>query len=628
MNRLRIPPGAVPVSAGKSHTAGEALADAQQLTAGIAPRPGVYRMLDAAGRILYVGKARNLRNRVRSYFSATRTLKVERLMTRTHAVELTVTADEAAALILESGLIKQHRPRYNVLLRDDKSYPYLRLDSRHPFPRLSFYRGARRPGERYFGPYTSTRAVRNTLTLLQKLFRIRNCTDAFFRHRTRPCLQYQIQRCSAPCVGHISAQEYRRDLDRAVLLLKGRSEQLVEQLAEPMRRAADAHEYERAAAYRDMIAHLRQVQQDCALGAPNASLDVVACALSNGDACIQLFTVRGGSISGSQAFFPRCPAGSEPREVLSAFLAQHYLEGGELPAEFLLSHLPSDRESLEQALARHAGRSVSLRTRGQGERRRWLAMAQENAAAALLQRRSRRDREEQGLRELVRALKLSGQPERIECFDVSHSSGEAATASCVVYAPGNGPVPADYRRFNITGLTPGDDYAALYQAVTRSFRQRLRRSEPVPELLLIDGGKGQVAQAMQALTELQLSDQILIAGVAKGPGRRAGMETIYAGKRVVRLAPGSAALHLVLRIRDEAHRFALQGHRRRRGAKHLESPLESIPGVGSERRHRLLQHFGGLQGVRRAAASELAKVRGIGPALAGRIHWRLHEAPQ
>lgn len=583
-------------------------------------------MLDAAGKSLYVGKARNLRNRLRSYFSASRSLKVEHLMAQAQAIELTVTADEATALILESSLIKRYQPRYNVLLRDDKSYPYLRLDPSHPFPRISFYRGPRRPGERYFGPYTNTRAVRRTLVLLQKLFCIRNCTDSFFRHRSRPCLQYQIHRCSAPCVGHISQAEYRQDLERAVLFLRGRSEQVVEELAESMRKAAKAHEYERAASYRDVIANLRQVQQDRALDSPHASLDVVACALSNREACIQVFKIRDGAISDTQTFFLRCPADLEPAEALSAFLAQHYLENCELPAELLLSHVPLAQESLQQALDRSAGRHVPLRTRGQGERRRWLALAQENAAASLLQQHDWSAREEQGVQELTRVLALPQRPERIECFDVSHSAGDAATASCVVYVPGIGRLPGDYRRFNISGVEPGDDYAALHQAVIRSFRQHLRREEPLPDLLLIDGGQGQATRAELAVAELELSDHIRVVGVAKRPDHRARLATLHNESQVLRLASDSAALHLVLRIRDEAHRFAIQGHRRRRAIKGLASPLESIPGIGGELRRRLLQHFGGLQGVRRAAASELAKVPGIGPARSNLIHRQLHEA--
>ena len=602
--------------------------DIRSLTAGVERRPGVYRMLDAAGRILYVGKARNLRNRLRSYFAATQPLKVQRLMARTRAIELTVTADEAAALILENDLIKQHQPRYNILFRDDKSYPYLRMDLRHPFPRLSLYRGPRHQGERYFGPYPNARSLRKTLSLLQKLFLLRNCSDAFFKRRTRPCLQYQIRRCSAPCVSRIGREEYRRDLDRAVLFLQGRSEQIVEELTIPMHQAAATQDYERAAAYRDMIARLRQVQQDRALGASNTSLDVVACLCRDGAACIQVFTVRGGAMTSNQAFFPRCPAEPEAEETLSAFLARYYLgaEGRDLPAEFLLSCSPRDRASLEQALSRQAGRHTPLRIRGQGERRRWLTMALDNAASALLQRHGRRHREEEGLRQLASALALRHPPQRIECFDVSHSGGEAATASRVAYIPGTGPLRSDYRRFHITGVSPGDDYAALSQAVLRSFRQQLRRGEPLPGLLLIDGGRGQATHALQALKELGLGERIQVVGVAKGPGRKAGLETLYSGQRPIRLAPDSAALHLVLRIRDEAHRFALQGHRRRRGTRQLGSPLESIPGVGSELRRRLLQHFGGLQGVRRAAAAELARVRGIGPSRAERIHRQLHRA--
>ena len=578
------------------------------------PRPGVYRMLDEAGNILYVGKARNLNNRLRSYFSTSRSPKVEQLMVRTRSIEHTITADEAAALILENELIKQHRPRYNVLFRDDKSYPYLRMDLRHPFPRLSFYRGKRHPGSRYFGPYPNTGALRKTLSLLQKLFKLRNCTDTFFKHRTRPCLQYQIQRCSAPCTERISQADYQQDLEHAIAFLQGRSAQVIEALVEPMQQAAAAREYERAAHYRDMIARLRQVQQEHSLPAAAAVVDVIACVIQDERACIQLFVMRGGVNVGNRAYFPAQVGGREEGELIAAFLGQHYLENQAIPAELLLSHPPADRHSMAQALSRRAGRQISLRIRGQGERRHWLELARTNASSALQLQQGRQEQEAQAFRQLAAALQLTEPPERIECFDVSHTGGAAATASCVVHTRKTGAVPAEYRRFNLRELPPGDDYAGLHQAVLRNYS----KPRELPALLLIDGGRGQAAQATQALQELQL--QIRVIGIAKDPTRKSGLETVYSNGQAVQLS--NPALQLLLRVRDEAHRFALQGHRRRR--QRLVSPLEGIPGIGTELRHRLLEYFGGLQGVRHAAATELARVQGVGPKRADRIHRQLH----
>ncbi|RME35715.1 MAG: excinuclease ABC subunit UvrC [Gammaproteobacteria bacterium] len=592
--------------------------------------PGVYRMLDGEGTVLYVGKARNLRRRLASYLRPPARLdpKTRAMMGQMATIEFTVTHTEDEALLLENNLIKEYRPRYNVLLRDDKSYPWIHVSTDQPFPRLSFHRGARRGKGQYFGPYPSAGAVRTTLALLQKLFRVRLCEDSFFRNRSRPCLQYQIRRCTAPCVGLIGQAGYRQDVEDAMDFLRGRSEQVIEALVGRMEEAAGELEFERAARLRDQIAALRRVQERQYVTTGSGEVDVVACATAEGRACIGLYSIRGGRGLGHRAIFPSQGADASVPELISAFLSQHYLgRGSEPPPLILVQELPAERELLEQVFSERSGRRVRITRPLRGERRRWLDLARDNAAVSLAHRQSGSEalgRRLAALKELVGLERAIG---RIECFDISHTRGEATVASCVVFGP-EGAVKSAWRRFNIEGVAPGDDYAAMHQALSRRFRRLRDEEASLPDLLLIDGGAGQVGAACRALAELG-TDGVQVLGVAKGPERRPGLETLILsqgeGREELRLPPDSPVLHLIQEIRDEAHRFAITGHRQRRGRARTRSALEDLPGIGPRRRQALLQRFGGLQGVARAGVEELSRTPGISRELARRIHDMFHD---
>jgi excinuclease ABC subunit C len=603
--------------------------DPKQFVARLTTRPGVYRMLDADGGVLYVGKAANLKKRVGSYFGRRQDSPKTRAMVRQVCdIEVTVTATEGEALLLESNLIKEYRPRYNVFFRDDKSYPYLYLDSGHDYPRLSFYRGARSGKGRYFGPYPSAGSARRTLNLVQKLFQIRQCDDSFFRNRSRPCLQYQIKRCSAPCVGYVEPEAYAEDVERAVLFLEGRNEEVIESLLTPMQRAADNLDYERAAHYRDQIASLRRIQGSQHITAPRGESDIIACRLQGGQACVQVFYLRGGRHLGNKAFFPRHSEGETPAAIITAFLTQYYLSGGgerRIPPVIYLSHRPEDAPLLERLLPERAGTAVRLRHRPRGDAARWLEMAGENAAISLQEYLSRRQKYAERLEQLRELLGLEEPIERVECFDISHTGGEATVASCVVYGV-EGALKSDYRRFNIAAVTAADDYAAMRQVIERRYTRIRKEEGRLPDLILVDGGKGQVGAVRGVLAELQLAD-IPLLGVAKGPSRRPGLETLILsdGGRELHLPPASPLLHLIQEIRDEAHRFAITGHRQRRQKKRGVSLLESIEGIGSKRRQQLIRHFGGLQGVERAGVEDLAKVSGINKNLAQKIYDTFHD---
>ncbi|MFP4129402.1 MAG: excinuclease ABC subunit UvrC [Halorhodospira sp.] len=588
-------------------------------------RPGVYRMLSAEGTIIYVGKARNLRRRVASYFTrARKTPKTERLVRLVADIQITVTRTEAEALILENNLIKEHRPRYNVLLRDDKSYPYIHLTTQQRFPRLMYHRGARSGPGRFFGPYPNSNAVRETLNHLQKVFPIRQCRDTFFRNRSRPCLQYQIGRCTAPCVGYISETDYAADVRHVELFLEGRSGEVIDELVERMEGAAARLDFEEAARLRDRIATLRQIQQRQYVAQErDDDLDVIACVAEGDTACIQVFYIRAGDSLGNQSYFPNVPPGSRPPDILASFLAQYYL-GRAAPPEVVVNLPVREHSLLEGALRTGSGGSVRIRYRVRGDRRRWLEMAEENARYALSARNASSASQQRRHQALAEVIDSDAPPARIECFDVSHTAGEAAVAACVVFNQ-EGPVKSDYRRFNIREVAAGDDYAALHQALTRRYRRVQSGEAPLPDLLLIDGGKGQVAQARDVLDDLGISG-VALMGIAKGPGRRPGEETLLLddGEREVELPANSPALHLLQQIRDEAHRFAVSGHRQRRGKARRESVLEEVPGLGPKRRQRLLKHFGGVQGVRQAGVEDLARVPGISHALAQRIHDTFH----
>ena len=601
--------------------------------ANTAQRPGVYRMLDADAAVLYVGKAKNLRKRLAGYFSKRQGgAKTRALVRQIRDIEITVTRTEAEALLLESNLIKQLRPRYNVLLRDDKSYPYLYLSLDDAFPRLSFYRGAKSGKGRYFGPFPSAKSARRALGLAQKLFRVRQCDDAFFKNRARPCLQYQIKRCAAPCVGAIAADDYAMDIRHATLFLQGRNEEAIAALTGPMQAASKRQDYERAAVYRDQIRNLRQVQERQYIDTGSGECDIVACKMEGHHACVQIFYIRGGQNLGNKAFFPRHTRGAGEEDVLNAFISQYYLgerQYLDTPPEILLSHDCADAPLLAALLEEKRGRKTRIRParRGMagGWRGKWMEMARENAALALTARLSSEEKYAARMDELARLLRLDEPIERVECFDISHTRGEAAVASCVVFTR-DGAERRSYRRFNIRAVAPGDDYAALAQAFARRYTRLQREQAALPELVLIDGGKGQVNGIRAAREEMQLQGMAIL-GVAKGEGRKPGRETLVGsdGKTTLQLPADSGVLRLIQEIRDEAHRFAVAGHRRQRGKKRRRSILEEIEGVGSKRRRELIRFFGGLQGIQRAAAEELAKAPGINKNLAKKIYATFHD---
>jgi excinuclease ABC subunit C len=598
--------------------------DAKVFVDSLPGRPGVYRMLDTGGQILYVGKARNLKSRVASYFQPSNVQpKVQALIAKTANMEVTITNSDTEALLLEYNLIKKHRPRFNVVLRDDKSFPYLHLETKHEFPRLNFYRGSRKEPGKYFGPYPSAGAVRDTLQQLQKLFRIRNCDDAYFANRSRPCLQYQIQRCTAPCVGLVSKEHYARDVGAAIKVLEGRNDEVSEDLGRRMEAAAERLNFEEAAQLRDQLAKLKviQAQQIVTAGADHDA-DVIAIAAANGEYCVALMFVRAGRSLGSTTFFPKALF-AEPPEVLSAFVMQYYLER-DAPAEIIVEQDFDEMQLLESTLAERLSHKVRICSSVRGIRARWLEMMHNNAEQALTMRRLARAGIESSLEDLREAFDLEETPNRLECFDISHTGGTDTVASCVVFGV-EGPLKSDYRRFNISGIQPGDDYAAMYQALTRRYK-RVREGEIVkPDVLLIDGGKGQLAEAAKVLDELGVGGITLI-GVAKGVDRRAGQEQLFllGESTPTILPPDSRALHLIQRVRDEAHRFAIAGHRRKRAKRHSQSILETIPGLGPVKRRELLKQFGGLQGILRAGIDDFIQVRGLGRELAQVIYEHLH----
>lgn len=594
--------------------------DGKAFSRNLTDRPGVYRMLDDKGTVIYVGKARNLRRRVSSYFRpSVSDRKTIVLVRQIRGIEVTVTNTEAEALILENNLIKRFQPRYNVLLRDDKSYPYIYLSTHQEWPRLSMHRGARRGSGRYFGPYPNVLAVRETLNYLQRIFPIRQCEDSFFRNRSRACLQHQIKRCTGPCVGLVTAEVYAEDVRHVEMFLEGKSDAVINELVTQMERASEQLEFEQAAQIRDRIGMLRKIQERQYISGERGDLDVIACASKDGLACVQVFFFRNGHNLGNKSFFPKMPEDMSEADVLAAFLARYYL-GKPAPRELILSHRIAERELLEEALSQGSGYKVKVSTGVRGERRHWLDLARNNADYALAGRLASRITLDQRFAELQDALGLAETPGRIECFDISHSQGEATVASCVVFNR-DGPLKSDYRRFNIEGITPGDDYAAMRQALLRRYTRLKKGEAPIPDLLLIDGGKGQLAQAADVLQELQV-EGVALLGIAKGPRRKPGEETLFleGDDTEYTLPPTSPALHLLQQIRDEAHRFAIAGHRQRRDRSRRTSVLESIPGLGVKRRQNLLKQFGGLQGVASAGIEDLAKVSGINVALAERIY--------
>jgi excinuclease ABC subunit C len=599
--------------------------DPAAVLAHLTHRPGVYRMLDAAGTVIYVGKARDLKRRVTSYFQGSRAHDAKTIaMVRTVAgIEVTVTRTEVEALMLEYNLIKEHRPRFNVMLRDDKSYPYILLETGHRFPRLSFYRGPRTSKGRLFGPYPNAGSVRESLNQLHKLFQLRQCEDSYFENRSRPCMQHQIERCTAPCVGLISEQDYANDLEHAVLFLEGHSDVVTTRLGERMEQASQALQFERAAQYRDQLAKLKNVQSQQLMARSSGDFDAVGMAEDHGIYCIAVMFFRGGRSLGTRSFFPKLVKGADDDEIIRAFLLQYY-GGREAPREILVSHAVPEAVTLAELLSAQSNHKVAIKARVRGDRARFVEMAVTNARhSAELKYQSSASYEHQ-LEELCEVLELDQPPTRLECFDVSHTAGEATVASCVVFGP-EGPLKSDYRRFNVTDVAPGDDYGAMAQVLSRRYARVQKGEVPMPDVLFIDGGPGQLARAIGVMSELGISGARLV-GVAKGQDRKPGRESLYLPDRTdpLRLPPSSPALHLIQQLRDEAHRFAITGHRARRQKARTRSPLEDIPGLGPKKRRELLKQFGGLQALTRAGIDDLQRVRGISRQLAEAIYERFH----
>ncbi len=590
--------------------------------ASLPTRPGVYRMIDVAGAVLYVGKAKDLKKRVSSYFQKTdQSPRIKLMLKSVDHIDTTVTRTEAEALLLENNLIKGLKPRFNILFRDDKSYPYLLLTG-HRFPRLAYFRGTPKKKDQTFGPFPNAYAVRESIQLLQKVFQLRTCEDSVFANRSRPCLLYQIKRCTAPCVGHIAPEAYARDVLAATQLLHGEASTLTEHITEQMNAAAAALDFEAAAFLRDrlrMLATVREKQFVDTTGS-EADADVVAAAEAAGVIAVNLTMIRGGRHLGDRSFFPQHSEGATPTEALEAFIAQHYLDHP-IPARILVSEA-IETDTLETLLTELAGKKITLLHRVTGERKIWIAMAQANARLSAERRSADRANQSQRLAALRDTLDLPTL-KRIECFDISHTMGEATIASCVVYE-GDDLKKSDYRRYNISGITPGDDYAAMHAALIKRFHRSVEENSVLPDLLLIDGGKGQVSSAVEAMNELGLGEVVLL-GVAKGEARKPGLETlIFADGRELNLAKDHPGFHLIQQVRDEAHRFAITGHRAKRGKARVQSTLEDIAGIGPKRRKQLLEHFGGLQGVRDAGVDALASVNGISRELAETIYNALH----
>ena len=604
--------------------------DHKDFVLNLSSRPGVYRMVDLDERVIYVGKARNLKKRVGSYFRASGlTTKTMAMVAKIARIEISITHSETEALLLEQSLIKELKPPYNIQLRDDKSYPYILLTDHADYPRLMFYRGRKSRKGKYFGPYPSALATRDTLQLMQKVFKVRQCQESYFKNRTRPCLQHQIDRCTAPCVGLISPEEYSRDVRYSTLFLQGKSSQLTVELTKNMEAAADALEFEKAAKIRDQVGLLRRIQEDQVVANQGEDADVIAVSMQAAGVCVHVIYVRGGRILGSKNFFPKHRLASAADELLSDFISQSYLgedDAANLPAELLVSEALEDSAALVEAMEYVAGRKIRLVSNVRGHRAKWLKMAVTNAQEALGSHIASKQNSKRRFALLQEALALDEPPVRIECFDISHTGGEGTVASCVVF-DAEGAVKNDYRRFNIEGITPGDDYAAMEQVLTRRFERLTKGEGKLPDILLIDGGKGQLTQAANVLARFDL-DSLRVLGIAKGISRRAGQETLFLkeGERFkeIAIATESPALHLLQQVRDEAHRFAITAHRQRRGNARKRSQLEDIPGLGPKRRRDLLKHFGGQQGLKRAAEAEIAKVGGISEKLAASIYEHYH----
>ena len=603
--------------------------DHQSFLKSLTQRPGIYQMLDGDGEVLYVGKAKNLKNRVSSYFRSTGlTIKTAALVKRIISIDVTVTETETEALILEHNLIKQYRPPFNILMRDDKSYPYIFLSDKDRWPRLSFHRGPKKAKGTYFGPFPSVHAVRESMGFLQKTFKVRQCEDVFFKNRSRPCLQYQIKRCTAPCVEFVTPDDYATDVNLTRLYLDGKADKILQQLEVEMETAATDLNFEKAAEHRDQIAALRQVQAQQMIEKGSGTIDIVAGAVSNGQACVHMLYVRQGRILGSRSYYPKTPLAEEVSDLLEEFLPQLYLDGGgrpDLPKEILVNTQFEGAQVLTDALSQRIGRNIEIRDNVRGFRAKWLELAQRTAEQNLAGKLASKQTLQQRFESLRDTLGLESTPERLECFDISHSSGEAVVASCVVFDNNSGALKSDYRRFNIDNITAGDDYAAMEQAIRRRYTRLMKGEGKLPDILLIDGGKGQIGVAKSVLSDLGVVG-VMTIGVAKGTTRKPGMETLILADQNNKVVarPQQPALHLIQQIRDEAHRFAITGHKARRDKKRRVSSLEGIPGVGATRRRDLLKHFGGVGEVKKASVADLMKVDNINKKGAEAIYGALY----
>jgi excinuclease ABC subunit C len=589
-------------------------------------QPGVYRMYNQKQEVIYVGKAKNLKKRVSSYFRKNLdSIKTRSLVSQIHEMDVTVVNSEVEAFILENNYIKKYKPRYNVLLRDDKSYPFIFL-SAHEHPRLSNHRGPRKLKGEYFGPYPSAWAVRESLRTMQRLFPIRQCEDSYYRARTRPCLQYQLKRCAGPCVkGLISDEEYAQQVELARLFLKGKNKLVIDSLVKNMEGASTQLQFEKAARYRDQISALNKIQEQQWVSGDEQELDVFGFAYRNGIASIYGLFIRDNKLLGSKSFYPKVPAQSSEEEVFQSFILQFYLAGNKLiPKQIVIPQELAEQEAIELLLSKEAGRKIQFFKGARDEKRRYLQIANNNAENALIAKQSQQKSVYARFLELEQILEFEQPIQRMECFDISHTSGQLTVASCVVFNR-DGPYKTDYRRYNIEGITPGDDYAAMAQALARRYRD-VKDEAKIPDILFIDGGKGQLAQAEDYFENWTQSKKPLLIGVAKGTSRKAGLETlILAGShQTIPMAGDSIALHLIQHIRDEAHRFAITGHRERRQKDKNTSKLESIPGIGAKKRQSLLKYMGGLQGILQASKDEIAKVPGISEDLAEIIYDQLH----
>ncbi|MFA3760722.1 excinuclease ABC subunit UvrC [Yersinia sp. 2466 StPb PI] len=600
--------------------------DSKEFLKTVTSQPGVYRMYDKTGTVIYVGKAKDLKKRLTSYFRAqVASRKTETLVKNIAQIDVTVTHTETEALLLEHNYIKLYQPRYNVLLRDDKSYPLIFL-SADTHPRLAIHRGAKHEKGEYFGPFPNSYAVRETLALLQKLFPVRQCENSVYRNRSRPCLQYQIGRCSGPCVaGLVSDDEYQRQVDYVRLFLSGKDQQVLTQLISRMEEASQSLHFEDAARIRDQIQAVRRVTEQQFVSGDSADLDVIGVAFDAGLACVHVLFIRQGKVLGSRSYFPKVPAGTELSEVVQTFVGQFYLQGSQgrtLPGEILLDFTLEEKDLLASSLSELAGRKIQIQSRPRGDRARYLKLARTNASTALITRLSQQSTIHQRMKELAKILNLD-EINRMECFDISHTMGEQTVASCVVF-DANGPVRSEYRRYNISGITPGDDYAAMSQVLKRRYGKALD-DKKIPDVIFIDGGKGQLSQAFDVFASLTVEwdkQKPLLVGVAKGSDRKAGLETLFleAQGEGFSLPPDSPALHLIQHIRDDSHNHAITGHRQRRAKVKNTSALETIEGVGPKRRQILLKYMGGLQPLLNASVEEIAKVPSISQALAEKIY--------